>query len=53
MITLDDLGGQTRVTLRSTFTTKEARDLVVSEYGAIEGGQQTLARLDQYLASTK
>lgn len=53
VITLDDLGAQTRVTMRSTFTTKEYRDLVVKEYGAIEGGKQTLARLDQYLATNK
>ncbi|MEO8733427.1 MAG: hypothetical protein ABI373_03755, partial [Flavobacteriales bacterium] len=49
VITLDVLGDQTRVTMRSTFTTKEARDLVVKEHGAIEGGKQTLARLDIYL----
>ena len=52
-ITLDDMGDRTRVTLRSVFATKDARDLVVKEYGAIEGGKQTLARLDQYLAKTK
>ncbi|MEO8067234.1 MAG: SRPBCC family protein [Flavobacteriales bacterium] len=49
VITLDDLGSKTRVTLHSTFFTKEARDLVVKEYGAIEGGEQTLARLDDYM----
>ena len=48
-ITLDDLGGSTRVTLHSTFTSREERDLVVKEYRAIEGGKQTLARLDEYL----
>lgn len=49
VITLDEVGGKTRVTLHSTFETKEQRDLVVKEYGAVEGGQQTLARLDAYL----
>ena len=49
VITLDDLGEQTRVTLHSTFFTAAERDLVVKEYGAIEGGKQTLARLDDYL----
>ena len=48
-ITLDDLDGRTRVTLHSTFMTKEERDLVVKEYGAVEGGKQTLARLDAYM----
>lgn len=51
VITLDDLGNKTRVTLHSTFKTKEERDLVVTEYGAVEGGKQTLARLDEYLHS--
>lgn len=51
VITLDDLGNKTRVTLHSTFKTKEERDLVVKEYGAVEGGIQTLARLDEYLHS--
>lgn len=49
VITLDDLGNGTRVTLRSVFITKETHDLVVKEHGAIEGGKQTLARLDEYL----
>lgn len=49
VITLDDLGDTTRVTLHSTFRIASERDLVVKEYGAIEGGKQTLARLDEYL----
>lgn len=42
-------GTQTRLTMRMIFPTAEARDYVVREYGAIEGGQQTLARLAAYL----
>jgi uncharacterized protein YndB with AHSA1/START domain len=42
---------QTRVTIRMVFPSAEARDLVVREYGAIEGGEQTLARLDELLAT--
>lgn len=53
VITLDDLGSTTRVTMRSIFDSKEARERVVKEYGAIEGGKQTLARLDHYLTTTK
>ncbi|MEO8590952.1 MAG: SRPBCC domain-containing protein [Flavobacteriales bacterium] len=49
-ITLDDLGAKTRVTMRSVFPTAEARALVVKEYGAIEGGKQHLARLDQFVS---
>lgn len=51
VITLEDLGTTTRVTLHSTFENAADRDLVVKEYGAIEGGKQTLARLDHYLGT--
>lgn len=42
-------GVQTRLTMRLVFPTAEARDYVVREHGAIEGGRQTLARLAAYL----
>lgn len=51
VITFEETDGGTLVTMRSIFPNKEARDLVVKNYGAIEGGKQTLARLDDYLAS--
>lgn len=48
--TFEALGAkQTRVTLRSVFPSTADRDRVVREYGAIEGGRQTLARLAEYL----
>jgi uncharacterized protein YndB with AHSA1/START domain len=47
--TFEALGAQTRVTIRMVFPTAEARDHVVKEYGAIEGGQQTLGRLAEHL----
>ena len=43
-------GTQTRVTLRSLFESAAERDRVVEKYGAIEGGEQTLARLATYVA---
>jgi len=43
------LPGKTLVTMRSRFATPEARDYVVREFGAIEGGNQTLGRLEKYL----
>jgi uncharacterized protein YndB with AHSA1/START domain len=43
--------GQTRLTIRMVFPSAEARDIVVKEYGAIEGGKQTLARLAEHLAA--
>lgn len=41
---------QTRLTGRMVFPSAEARDLVVKEYGAIEGGRQTLERASEYVA---
>lgn len=43
--------GKTEVTIRMVFESKEKRDQVVKEYGAIEGGKQTLGRLDEYLSA--
>ncbi len=48
-ITFTEQGGKTEVTLHLLFPTKQARDLVVEKHYAIEGGKQTLARLDDYL----
>lgn len=48
--TFEDLGNkQTRLSVCMVFDSAEARDLVVREYGAIEGGKQTLQRLANYL----
>lgn len=45
---IDD--GTTRVTIRMVFPTADDRDRVAKEYGAVEGGEQTLARLAGHLA---
>jgi uncharacterized protein YndB with AHSA1/START domain len=42
---------KTRITMRGVFPTAEERDRVVKQYGALEGGKQTLSRLDDYAAS--
>lgn len=49
VVTFENLDGRTRVTLCSLFPTTEERDRVVREYGAIEGAEQTLARLATFL----
>jgi len=41
--------GKTKVTIRMVFPTTTDRDRVVKEYGAIEGGKQTLGRLAEHL----
>jgi uncharacterized protein YndB with AHSA1/START domain len=43
-------GKRTKVTLRAVFETAQARAAAV-KFGAVEGGQQTLGRLEQHLAS--
>lgn len=39
------------MTLRSVFPTKEMRDYLVEAVRAIEGGKQTLARLEEHVNS--
>jgi uncharacterized protein YndB with AHSA1/START domain len=48
-----EVEGGTLVTIRAVFPTQAARDANVEQYHAIEGGKQTLARLDAYLAIHK
>jgi uncharacterized protein YndB with AHSA1/START domain len=45
-------GDQTRVTIRMVFASAAEREFVIEEFGAIEGGKQTLARLGEYLAES-
>jgi uncharacterized protein YndB with AHSA1/START domain len=48
-VTFKALGNKTEVTLRSVFPSQADRDRVVKEFGAIEGGKQTLGRLAAHL----
>jgi uncharacterized protein YndB with AHSA1/START domain len=48
-VTFVQEGGQTRITLQSVFKTPDDRDYVVEKYGAVEGGIQHLARLNEFL----
>jgi uncharacterized protein YndB with AHSA1/START domain len=51
--TFEELGEKkTKLTIRMAFPTPEARDFVTKEFGAIEGGKQTLERLGEHLATT-
>ena len=49
-VTFAEQGGKTELTMRSLFESAAERDKVVEEYGAIEGGNQHLDRLAEYLA---
>jgi uncharacterized protein YndB with AHSA1/START domain len=49
--TLDTIApGKTRVTIHQVYATAEDCNFVAKEYGAIEGGKQTLERLAEFLA---
>ena len=48
-ITFAPESGGTRVTLRMVFTSTEARDRTIREFGAVEGGKSTLERLAEHL----
>jgi uncharacterized protein YndB with AHSA1/START domain len=50
-VTFADVAGKTRITLRMVFDTPAERDRVEREFGAVEGGKQTLARLADHLAT--
>jgi uncharacterized protein YndB with AHSA1/START domain len=47
--TFEAIGDKTRLTMRGLFPSAAERDMVVKEYGAIEGGRQTLERLSEHL----
>jgi uncharacterized protein YndB with AHSA1/START domain len=49
VVTLEDLGGRTRLTMVATFKEQAARDLVIREFGAAEGAMQHLQKLSDHL----
>ena len=52
-VIFEDLGnGQTRLTWHGQFPSAEARARVIKDYGADKGLVQTMARLDEYVATT-
>ncbi|HEX2204945.1 MAG TPA: SRPBCC family protein [Longimicrobium sp.] len=48
-VTFEDLGGRTRLTMRTLFPTAEQR-AATARFGAVELGNQTLRRLGEHLA---
>lgn len=50
-VTFEEANGKTVLTQRLLFPDKESRDKTV-DFGAIEGGKQTLNRLEHYLEET-
>lgn len=50
-VTIAALGDRSEIELRTVFNTREQRDEVVERYGAIEGGEQTLGRLAEWISN--
>ncbi len=50
VLTFEADGAATRIEMHTLFPTKELRDEAVGKYHAIEGGQQTLGNLADYIA---
>lgn len=49
-VTFAEQGNKTELTMRSLFKSVEELEMVVKQYGAIEGAKQTLDRLEEQLA---
>jgi uncharacterized protein YndB with AHSA1/START domain len=49
VVTFEDVGGKTKLTMRGIFPSAEERDRVIREYGADKGQVETLARLADYV----
>jgi uncharacterized protein YndB with AHSA1/START domain len=52
-VTFADRGGGTEITLRTLFNSKAQRDFVAEHYRAVEGGRETLERLDGYVGELR
>lgn len=50
IITFEEHGNQTRLTMQTIFESVEQRDRTIKAVDAVEGGKQTLGRLVDYLA---
>jgi len=48
-ITFEAQGSKTRITMHSVFGDATTRNFVVKEFGAIEGGNQMLDKLEEYI----
>jgi len=52
-ITFEAQGNKTQLTMKMVFPTKAIRDELIEKSGAIEGQNQTLDKLEKYLAKVK
>jgi len=52
-VTFTEKDGETTIVMRNVFPTEEALKEVVEKYGAVEGGKQTIEKLDAYVTGLK
>lgn len=52
-VTFEERDGKTELTMRSQFKSAADLEYVVREFGALEGGKQTLQRLDEHLQALR
>ena len=52
-VTFEQEGNKTRLTMRALLRSAAEREYVVKEHGAIEGANETLARLGEYLKTMR
>lgn len=50
VVTFEEQGAKTKLTMHAVFPSAEARDYVIREHGADKGQIETLARLAEYVA---
>ena len=50
-INFENLGDKTLLTMRSVFKSEEYLDEINRKFGAVEGGKQTLSKLDAYVSA--
>lgn len=48
-VTFEELDGKTKLTMSTTFSSAEELEKVINEFGALEGGNQTLNKLEEHM----
>jgi uncharacterized protein YndB with AHSA1/START domain len=48
-VVFEDVNGKTKITMTAVLASAAAREYVIREHDAIEGGKQTLSKMEQYL----
>lgn len=48
-VTFEELDGKTKLTMNTTFSSAEELEKVIKEFGALEGGNQTLNKLEEHM----